>query len=207
MGDLEELRRLAAAHLRAQADCAPYLGVLENAESSDTQRPKPGVPRADHVAEHLPEILAAAAPETRALTEAVIAARGKLMWWNPYKEGQPAGRNFYDRAAGCLLAGQGGPFVSETGRSGFFFIRQGVEYAPHAHEPREIYAVLAGRARFWDDVSGWSTAGAGTVVHTPAHSWHAMETPDSPVLILWAWVGDGLHDLPRFRDATGAMPA
>jgi mannose-6-phosphate isomerase-like protein (cupin superfamily) len=207
MTDLERLRQRAADFLRGREGCAPYLEVVDNAAPSDSQRPKPGVPRAEHVAEHMPEVLAHAAPETSALTEAVVALRDKLLWWNPYKAGQPAGRNFYDRAAGCLLAGAGGPFVPASGRSGFFFIRQGVEYAPHAHEPREIYAVLAGRARFWDDVNGWATAGAGEVVHTPAHSWHAMETPDSPVLILWAWVGEGLHDLPRFRDDTGAMPA
>jgi mannose-6-phosphate isomerase-like protein (cupin superfamily) len=208
MTDLEGVRRLSAAFL-ARARGLRALSPRARRGGAVGQ-PAPEARRAAGGAcggASAGGAFAHAAPETRALTAAVVAQREKLLWWNPYKAGQPAGRNFYDRAAGCLLAGAGGPFVPTTGRSGFFFIRQGVEYAPHAHEPREIYAVLAGRARFWDDQSGWTEAGAGSVVHTPAHSWHALETPDSPVLILWAWIGEGLHDLPRFRDATAAMPA
>ena len=141
------------------------------------------------------------------MVEALLASASALDWWNAYDPSEPAGRNVAERTSACLLTGPGGDFTPRHGRAGFFFLRQGVEYAPHRHRPQEIYAVVAGCGRFWVDGEGWRSARAGDVVHTPSSRWHAAETPDAPALILWCWIGEDFEGRPEFRNATGAMPA
>ena len=194
------LHSLARAHIAARPDCAAYLPALDGPIA-----PKGAAAlatgSANGVFAHLPEMAALATPETQALTDAVIAARDDLDWWSAYADDDPKpGANYQQRTCSCLYTGDGA-----AGRSGFFFLRQGVEYAPHAHGPDEIYAIIAGRARFWTE-AGWREAGAGEVIHTPSWSWHGMTTPDGPVLILWAWRGVDLDSPPRFLRDDGAFP-
>lgn len=149
---------------------------------------------------------ALASAETRPLVEALNQRRADLNWWSTYTEADMAGRGMASGMAACLFCGPGAPFDTPDGRAGFFYVKGDVEYAAHRHEPTEIYAVLAGRARFWSEATGWAEAGAGDVIHTPSWSWHAMTTDRGPVLIMWAWMGEAYDDYPVVRDATGALP-
>ena len=101
-----------------------------------------------------------------------------------YLASRPDCAAYMPTVTGASVPLPGAAFDPEHGRMGFFFLRDEVEYAPHAHAPREIYAILSGTVRYWNEVSGWSTYGAGDVIHTPEHSWHAMTTCNEPVLIL-----------------------
>ncbi|MEM0942795.1 MAG: dimethylsulfonioproprionate lyase family protein [Pseudomonadota bacterium] len=204
---------LKAAHARAQRllkarpDCAAYLPAF-----AGEANPVPGEAGlkwgpAGSVAASIPEVMPHASGETRALTRAVVKARSRVDWWNAYDPAAPGGRGFATRSAACLLCGPGGAFTAPHGRAGFFYLREGVEYAPHRHRPREIYVLLAGQARFWNEATGWCWAGPGAVIHTPEESWHAMATPAGPVLILWCWIGEDFEGRPIFRDQTGALPA
>ena len=190
---MNTLQSLSRTHIAARPDCAAYLPAIDGPIA-----PKGAAALANGSANgvfaHLPEMAPLAAPETQALTDAIIAARDDLDWWSAYADDDPTpGRNYAARTCSCLLTGAG-----PEGRAGFFYLREGVEYELHAHAPDEIYAILAGRARFRTD-AGWREAGAGEVIHTPSWSWHGMETTLGPVLILWAWVGNDLDAPPRFR--------
>ncbi len=194
------LRALAAAHLVAQPGCAPFLPALDG-----TAAPRGRAPLAAGTADasaHLPEVLAHATPATLPLVAAVAGAGEALDWWNAYEPDAPCGENYAERSAASLLCGPGGPISGGAGRAGFFYLREGVTYLPHAHAADEIYAILAGRAHYWSP-QGWREAGPGDMVHTPSRSWHGMRTDLGPVLILWAWIGEGLDETPVFLGDVG----
>ncbi|MEM9146450.1 MAG: dimethylsulfonioproprionate lyase family protein [Pseudomonadota bacterium] len=204
-GSLERLHALAAAQLDRPA-CRCFARTLRG-----RRRPVLGGPRLrQQDAPGIPALLdrtrSGATPETSALVEAALAARAELPWWNAYASGDPVGRGFAERSAACQLTGPGAPFSAAHGRAGFFYVGADVEYAAHAHRPREIYVLLAGRARFWGPEAGWREAAAGAVVETPPDTWHAMETPWEPVLILWCWIGAGFDQTPRLLRTDGRLP-
>jgi len=199
------LHALGRAFVEDRPDCAAFHHVWRG---SWAEAPVPtfGYGPGDDVIAHLREIEALASEETRLLAEALIAAAGALGWRKPYGPEIVTGRGFFEGAAACALCGPLSPYPVETGRGGFFFIRGGVEYGAHRHEPLEIYRIVAGRGRFWTESAGWIEAGPGDVVHMPVWDWHAMATPDGPVVVLWSWVGEGLDVRPVMRDDGGVLP-
>lgn len=203
---MRALHDLAKAHLAARPDCAAYLAAFDGARAD--ARATSSLKRADTggLEAEIGDVAPLAPADIRPLVEAVAANRAALDWWSTYTEADMAGRGMATGMAACLLSGPGAPFTARDGRVGFFYVRDGVEYAAHSHQPDEIYAVLAGRARFWNEATGWREAGAGDVIHTPSGSWHGMTTDRGPVLIMWAWIGEGCDEFPIFRDETGALP-
>jgi len=207
MPEIDLAHRLARAHLATRTCCAPFASTLTGMRQpvAGAAGLKRGCSRA--VVSEIGEMAEHASAETAALTGAVIGLVPHIDWWNAYDPDQPVGRGMQERTAACLLSGPGGPYGAEHGRAGFFYLRDGVEYAPHRHRPQEIYAVVAGRARFWAEGDGWRWAGAGDVIHTAPGAWHGMETLAGPVLILWCWIGEEFEGRPEIMDDTGALPA
>ncbi len=200
---METLHRLCKSHLAARPDCARYLPAFsgdrsDHAATSSLKRADTGGVEAG-----IAKMPDRAAARTKPIVEALNNHRKTLDWWSTYTEVDKAGRGMADGMAACLFCGPGAPFDTQDGRAGFFFVREDVEYAVHRHEPAEIYAILAGRARFWNEATGWAEAGAGDVIHTPPWSWHAMTTSNGPVLIMWSWIGRAYDDFPVIRDGDG----
>jgi quercetin dioxygenase-like cupin family protein len=199
---LDTTLKLAQAFLRTLADCEDYAEILSQAQPNSIRGKAPLAKEdASEVVAQISEVAHLTSPKTRALATSVIDRHDKLEWWNAYDKETPSGDNFSSSTAAALLVGPGAPFDYAKGRAGFFFLRQGLTYAPHNHKPNEIYAILAGEAEFWSESDGWRTAGAGEVIHTPTWSWHGMTTQKGPILILWAWGGDGLDTAPGFEQA------
>ncbi len=203
---INALMHAANRYLDAHAETMGFHGILGGDRNVTIAVRGHGSRDARPIAAHMDECRAGTDLRTADVVDAALAARDDLAWWAPYAEDAPAGAGFFANAAVTTLAGEGAPFASDAGRAGLFYVRAGVEYAPHAHAPREIYAILSGRARYWNEATGWREAGAGDVILTPEHSWHAMKTGSDPVLILWAWTGEGMTIRPHFRDDTGALP-
>ena len=130
----------------------------------------------------------------------LLSARDAVALFQVYKPADLVCKGNIDRTAVGLLAGPGVTFDSEHERMEFYFLRDEAEYAPHAHAPRNIYAILSGTVRYWNEVSGWSAYGSDDVIHTPEQSWHAMTTCNEPVLILWAWIGGDHNLVPILRE-------
>lgn len=204
---MRQLHALCHSYLAGRSECAAFLPAFQGAPSyiSATSALK----RADTngLEAALDNMPTKASDATRPIVEMLAANRTALDWWSTYTEAEMAGRGMASGMAACLFCGPGAPFDAPDGRAGFFYVQDDVEYAPHRHEPGEIYAILAGRARFWNEATGWCEAGAGDVIHTPSWSWHGLATKEGPVLILWAWIGQCYDDYPVFRDATGKLPA
>ncbi|MGB0508302.1 MAG: dimethylsulfonioproprionate lyase family protein [Pikeienuella sp.] len=189
-------------YLDQSPDCTNYAAVLASAKKSNARGPAPLAKKdAGHVAAHLPEMDEYKGDGTAKLVSALTENYQLLDWWNAYDDDTPSGEGFKDATASSLLVGPGAPFTSKTGRAGFFYLRNGLTYAPHNHAPDEIYAILAGQADFWSESDGWRRAGPGEIIHTPSWSWHGMKTQNGPVLILWAWTGGGLDTEPSFEGA------
>ncbi len=203
---MEKLHRLCKTHLTAHPDCAAYLPAFSGARSGQTTTSS--LKRADTggLEAGIADMRDFATVQTRPLVEAINAHRKALDWWSTYTEADMAGEGMADGMAACLFCGPGAPFDAPDGRAGFFYVRENVEYAAHRHEPTEIYAILAGRARFWNEATGWAEAGAGDIIQTPSWSWHAMTTTSGPVLIMWAWIGAAYDDYPEIRDMSGKLP-
>ena len=195
---MRQLHTLCHSYLAGRSDCAAFLPSFRGSPSGSSSTS--ALKRADTngLEAALDDMPAKASDITRPIVEKLAANRTALDWWSTYTEADMAGRGMANGMAACLFCGPGAPFDAPDGRAGFFYVKDEVEYAPHRHEPGEIYAILAGRARFRTD-AGWREAGAGEVIHTPSWSWHGMETTLGAVLILWAWVGDDLDAPPRFR--------
>lgn len=190
------------SYLQGFSDCNVYADIFAAAAPSATRSPAPLAKKdASNVVSHIKELQGQAVDRSAELVDTLISRPTSLDWWNAYDDDTPSGQGFSESTAASLLVGPGAPYTCDTGRSGFFYLRQGLTYLPHNHEPDEIYAVVAGRASFWSESGGWRIAGAGEIIHTPRWSWHGMKTDLGPVLILWAWVGAGLDTEPGFKGA------
>ena len=203
---LEEVHKLAYEYLASKPDYASFMPTVSGKSQPVIGNPELGAKKAGEAITPIENIRDGVSNNTKALVDVLLDNHTHLNWWNAYKEGDPAGRGMVERTAGCLLTGEAAPFSAEAGCAGFFYLQADVEYAAHAHMPDEIYAILSGRARFWDSEIGWREAGAGDIVHMPSMIWHGMETREEPVLILWAWKGDNLGEKPVFRDNYGELP-
>ena len=193
-------------YLLARPDCRAFWSTVDAGPGPGTGRPD--LAKIDCLCplDTLPDVLRTASEATARLTREVVAHSDRIEWFQVYDTGDPVGKGKIDRTAVAMLCGNGAVYASKHGLCGFYYLKQGVEYAPHAHAPREIYAILSGTARYWNEATGWRTSGPGEVIHTPEWSWHAMTTVWEPVLILWAWIGDGLDRPPDLRDPDGALP-
>ena len=148
-----------------------------------------------------------ASPASRPLVQAFTAAVERLPWTIPYAADAGAGQGFSEGAVASEHLGAGTTFGSGPVASGIFAVRPGVTYHDHAHQPVELYLPIAGRAAFWSETRGWRHAGPDqAIVHQP-WEWHAMQTTDQPVLILWAWLGpDGIGTRPILRCEMAGLP-
>ncbi len=203
---LHAVHQRAYGYLASKPDYADFVPTLSGVSQPVSGSPELGAQKAGDAITPIENIRDGVSNSTKPLVEAVLNNHNNLNWWNAYTSDDPAGNGMVDRTAGCLLTGEGAPFSAQAGCAGFFYLQPHIEYAAHAHEPQEIYAVLSGRARFWDSHVGWREAGAGDVVHMPSMIWHGMETREEPILILWAWIGDNLGEKPIFRDNYGELP-
>ena len=85
---------------------------------------------------------------------------------------------------------------AEVGRAYVGFWGQGLFYPWHHHLAEEIYAVVSGEAYFEAAGDPGVTIGPGECkVHASLQE-HALRTPDSPVLSLVLWRGEGLAGDP-----------
>ena len=200
MDGLDRLYGLAATYLRGFKECEDYLGTVTGERNNNPASLTFAQSDCTSVVAHMAPVAETACDASHELVEALLHHRDVLDWFQVYKTGDAVGKGKMDRTAVSLLAGPGAAFEPKHGRMGFYFLRDGVEYAPHAHAPREIYAVLSGTARYWTPDDGWVTRGAGDVIHQPSWQWHAMTTCIEPVLILWAWIGDDLDTAPVLRE-------
>ena len=129
---------------------------------------------------------------------AALRAASPLMSWNDIHDGyggEPGMEHFCDNFSFAALAAPprwaGGVAVASKS-VGLTFTLQGpdVYYPDHAHKAVEIYYVIAGQGEWQKDSGDFVAYGPGSLIEMPSFTPHALSTGVTPVLILYAWIGD-----------------
>lgn len=128
-----------------------------------------------------------AAEDALELTRAALHLAPHLVWQESTREGVP--EDFGGRHAYTVIAGPDGLLPVEHYRLGFFLQAPQTYYPAHAHDAEELYLVISGRAT-WQAGEETFEAGPGHFIHHPSTMVHVMETRETPLLALWAWLGD-----------------
>lgn len=94
------------------------------------------------------------------------------------------------------LAGPRGLYRTNTVAFGLLLLGTHTTYPTHYHPAREVYAVIAGAARWWRPNDGCRVHAPGTLVLHEPNEPHAMETAAQPLLAAYGWDGD-IHTAAR----------
>ncbi len=132
-------------------------------------------------------IPALSGPETRAVTEALVAAAPDLAWRQTYSEADGFDERFLQTYGWCDLAGPDGPCKADGIRVMMGYWGQGLTYPDHSHPPEEHYMVLAGSAWFRLDDDPFERRGPAEVFHVPAGAVHSAEMRDEGLLAISIW--------------------
>jgi mannose-6-phosphate isomerase-like protein (cupin superfamily) len=134
----------------------------------------------------------------RKLVDTLIELRRHLAWTQTYSKEDGLQDGFLDRYGYICLSGPDAPLRVDDSRLFIGYWGAGLEYPMHAHAPSEIYATLAGSARFSTPGAPDRTVEPGDcVVHEPWQP-HAMVFRPGPYLCLAGWLGPDLSVTPRF---------
>ena len=132
------------------------------------------------------------------LVSAIHAAASAGRWYQIYAaNGDPTGLSdnpMRDLASGMYAAQMIGPrglIKSTELLAGLFLLRPRLHYPLHQHQATEIYVGASGTVQIqqgFGQVEG--TLGPGQVSLTPSNRLHALTMGDSPVLLLYTWMGE-----------------
>jgi hypothetical protein len=133
-----------------------------------------------------------------ALVSAIHAAASAGRWYQIYAaDGDSTGLSdnpMRDLASGMYAAQMIGPrglIKSTELLAGLFLLRPRLHYPLHQHQATEIYVGTSGTVHIqqgFGQVEG--TLGPGQVSLTPSNRLHALTMGDSPVLLLYTWMGE-----------------
>ena len=135
-------------------------------------------------------------PAFQRLVDAIIDGAPLFHWIRSYKPDQGVDTDFIDRYAYINLVSPAGPFVSEDTRITIAFWGAGLIYPEHWHEPEEMYAVVAGAARFRAAGRAARDVSVGDFVHHNSSQLHATDMVPGPLLSVVAWKGGALLTPP-----------
>ncbi|MEM6663338.1 MAG: dimethylsulfonioproprionate lyase family protein [Pseudomonadota bacterium] len=205
---MESVRHLGTAmldYLAMRPQAEKFLAPLRETFLMGTPKAVPHDDQATRIA--CQYTMGAGSVRSDPLVRMVQAALPDLSWGTAYDGDPAAGDGFAERAAATFVFGGKGPFGARDVMAGIFVVGPRVRYFDHAHGPEELYLPIAGRARYWSASKGWRMAGPDDVIVHEPWEWHAMETQDEPVLILWSWLGANTIDVwPDLRPSFGDQP-
>ena len=170
----DSLRPLVAALRRLlEAAGPPALPFLRDWPRDLT--PRPFVARSPPVVSALEGLELFAAPETRALVQAVAALAGDLDWRQTYTSAD-FGERFVQNYGWSEWTGKRGAFESDAIACGALFLGPDIEYPAHSHEAEELYLSLAGHGWWRSAEADWRLRAPGIWIHHPSWTTHAMRT-------------------------------
>jgi quercetin dioxygenase-like cupin family protein len=167
-------------------ECAVRPRALESGAARAREHPN-RVP----VADRMPAIIAAAeAGPTAAIARALSPVLPSVDWVRTYSEAQ-LGRAYLENYGYFDIASpKRGLIATDAIACGFLVIGPGQLYPAHRHPAVELYHVVAGAPDWQVDGAPWEPKPVGSFVFHPSMAIHAMRTNDSPLLALYAWLGD-----------------
>jgi len=181
----DSLRPLVAALRRLlEAAGPPALPFLRDWPRDLT--PRPFVARSLPVVSALEGLERFAAPETRALVQAVAALAGDLDWRQTYTSAD-FGERFVQNYGWSEWTGKRGAFESDAIACGVLLLGPEIEYPAHSHEAEELYLSLAGHGWWRSAEADWRLRAPGIWIHHPSWTTHAMRTRAEPLLAAYVW--------------------
>jgi hypothetical protein len=139
-----------------------------------------------------------AAPQTKALVDAIAALADELDWRQTYSRAD-FGQRFLDNYGFSEWIGERGAFTSDAIACGVLLLGPDTEYPAHSHEAEELYLPLAGHALWRAGESDWRLREAGEWIHHPAWTIHAMRTGAEPLLAAYFWRAGDLSAKSRIE--------
>ena len=133
-----------------------------------------------------------------ALVSAIHVAASAGYWYQIYAaDGDPTGISddpMKELASGMYatqMIGPRGLIKSAELLAGLFLLRPRLHYPLHQHQATEIYFGASGTVQIQHGLGqGEGTLGPGQVSLTPSNRLHALTVGDSPVLLLYTWMGE-----------------
>lgn len=153
-------------------------------------------PEAMPVLTHLEAARAQTTPAFQPLVDAIVDEAPNFHWIRSYKADQGVEADFLERYAYINFVSPMGPFVAEDTRITIAFWGAGLLYPEHWHEPEEMYAIIAGAARFRADGRAPRKVGVGDFVHHASNQVHATDMTPGPLLSVIGWKGGELLTPP-----------
>ncbi len=153
-------------------------------------------PRARPMLDHIGAAGDHTSPALRPLVDAIIDGAPLFHWIRSYRPDDGVDEDFLQRYAYINLVSPDGPFVSADTRITIAFWGAGLIYPEHWHEPEEIYAVIAGSARFRAAGRAPRDVGVGDFVHHESNQLHATDMIPGPLLSVVGWKGGALLNPP-----------
>lgn len=135
-------------------------------------------------------------PTLQPLVDAIIDGAPQLHWIRSYRPDDGVDADFLDRYAYLNLVSPAGPFFSQDSRITIAFWGAGLIYAEHWHEPEEMYAIVAGSARFRAKGRMPRDVTVGDTVHHATNQLHATDMIPGPMLAVIGWKGGPLLTPP-----------
>lgn len=126
--------------------------------------------------------------ETAYLRGAVAAMKADLNWHRAPSD--PALGRYNRHHAFSTIVGPGQRVPSDSLMLGLMIVDRATHYPGHSHDADEVYLPLSGDAVYHVAPSRPCRPENGRFLSIPAGARHAMWTGETPVLILWAWMGD-----------------
>jgi hypothetical protein len=159
---------------------------------------RPVVARSLPVVAALNDLSRFAAPQTKALVDAVAALAGELEWRQTYAEAD-FGARFLQNYGFSEWIGERGAFKSERIACGVLLLGPNIEYPAHSHEAEELYLPLAGQASWRAGESDWRLRRPRTWIHHRSWTVHAMRTGREPLLAAYVWRAGDLSAKSRIE--------
>lgn len=147
---------------------------------------------------HISELDNSVLPEAERLFGALKSAAPALRWQVSYTAADGFAAEYLQNYAWCDVIGPEGVFQSGSYRIGFGYWRQGIQYPTHAHEPEEVYLVMAGGGVFTTGDAPARYCGPGTVIHHAPFVPHSIDMSGGPLLVMFLWRGQNLHKKSAF---------
>jgi hypothetical protein len=183
-------------------EVSAFLPLLDDWGTERKDLPSTDLP----VLSHLDGALSHTAPNTRALTEALLRHRTHLNWRQSFNSKDITGSKFLQEYGWTDIVGKVGPLVSSKVRAGFVLWAPYCYYPNHAHIAEELYVILSGTGE-WEHNDVLKMQPPGTTFLHRKMEWHATRCFDEPVLAFYMWRNGDLLEKPSFDKPLKAVAA
>lgn len=129
-------------------------------------------------------------PCARIAASFAVIAEAQAWQQNPNYVSEPPSATFLDNYGYVEFVGPGRAIQNSSVRVGLLLLGPGLLYPPHVHPAEEVYHVVSGLARWWQQGADWRHQPVGTAIHHLPNVPHSTACDEEPLLALYCWFGE-----------------